>query len=119
MQNVFINDKINVETKNFDASNNDISIKNVSIGVNGNDQNNESDYINCDNVGLQNKDMQPIANNENNSLEPDHAVIQNVECSNNFNNEGVEKSNILKGKFMQENVLHSTASSSGSNKSWE
>ncbi|CAD2105176.1 CCAAT-box DNA binding protein subunit B, putative [Plasmodium vinckei] len=118
-QNVFINDKINVETKNSDASNNDISIKNVSIGVNGNDQNNESDYINCDNDGLQNKDMQPIANNENNSLEPDHAVIQNVECSNNFNNDGVEKSNILKGKFMQENVLHSTASSSGSNKSWE
>ncbi|SCM01420.1 CCAAT-box DNA binding protein subunit B, putative [Plasmodium chabaudi chabaudi] len=95
-KNGFINDNINDETKISDASNNDISIKKVSKDVNENDQHDESDYINCDNDDLQNKDMQPIVNNE-----------------------GVEKSNHLENNFMQENVIHSTASSSGSNKSWE
>ncbi|VEV56637.1 CCAAT-box DNA binding protein subunit B, putative [Plasmodium vinckei vinckei] len=118
-ENVLINDKTNVETNNSVASNNDIRIKNVSTCVNENDQHDESDYINCDNDGLENKDMQVIANNENNSLEFDDVVIKNVECLNNFNNEGVEKSNNLEGNLIQENVIHSTASSSGSNKSWE
>lgn len=115
-KNACVNDKINIEKKNSDSSNNDISIKNISADVNANYQYDEYGYINCDNDYLQNEDIQHIVDNENNSLECDHIVIKNVEYSNNFNNEDIGKSDIFENNQVQKYIIHNTNNSNDNNK---